>query len=209
MPAVDLSFPLIGESIPFDHGYALYGSLSRLLPELHGGNGFGVHPVRGQFAGNRVLQLQGSSRLCVRVPVDQIAEFLPLAGQSLCLDGHRMRVGVPQVFQLRPVPTLAARLVTIKGFMEPEPFLEAASRQLQKLGMSPTVKASIPTASPGQTNAGEPARRVVRIKDKTVVGFPIRVEGLNPEESILIQEQGIGGRRHMGCGVFAPTRTNG
>jgi hypothetical protein len=32
------------------------------------------------------------------------------------------------------------------------------------------------------------------------------IEGLTAEESLTIQEKGIGGRRHMGCGVFVPLR---
>jgi CRISPR-associated protein Cas6 len=47
---------------------------------------------------------------------------------------------------------------------------------------------------------------VLRIKEKRVVGFPLRVTGLTAEESITLQEQGLGGRSKMGCGFFMPTR---
>jgi hypothetical protein len=30
--------------------------------------------------------------------------------------------------------------------------------------------------------------------------------GLSAEDSLRLQEVGIGGRRHMGCGVFVPFR---
>ena len=49
-------------------------------------------------------------------------------------------------------------------------------------------------------------RRTTRIKGKEVVGFEVILEGLNAHESIAIQEAGVGGRRHMGCGVFMPWR---
>jgi hypothetical protein len=42
----------------------------------------------------------------------------------------------------------------------------------------------------------------VAIDDRKVVGFSLRVTGLTPEQSIKVQEQGIGGRRRMGCGLF-------
>lgn len=35
MPLVNLHFPLIGSTLPFDHGYALYSVLSQLVPALH------------------------------------------------------------------------------------------------------------------------------------------------------------------------------
>ena len=45
-------------------------------------------------------------------------------------------------------------------------------------------------------------RRTVRIHDKEVVGNEVLLEGLSAEESIAIQTAGLGGRMHMGCGVF-------
>jgi hypothetical protein len=32
------------------------------------------------------------------------------------------------------------------------------------------------------------------------------VDYLTATESILLQEHGLGGRRHMGCGIFVPMR---
>jgi len=49
-------------------------------------------------------------------------------------------------------------------------------------------------------------RRVMRIKDKTIVGFQVVVAELTAEESITLQEHGLGGRRRMGCGIFVPLR---
>jgi hypothetical protein len=42
-----------------------------------------------------------------------------------------------------------------------------------------------------------------------VVGFGLQVEGLKPTASQVLQEQGLGGRRHMGCGLFLPTPVKG
>jgi hypothetical protein len=32
------------------------------------------------------------------------------------------------------------------------------------------------------------------------------VEGLTAEESLTLQTHGLGGKHHMGCGVFVPLR---
>lgn len=138
------------------------------------------------------------------MPVERIGDFLPLAGKTLALGGEPIRIGVPKVDALDPAVSLAARMVTIKGFMEPEGFLAAARRQLDDLGVAAGASIAIPMVSDGRPNAGQPIRRVLRIKDKTIVGFAVRVKGLSAEESLTLQERGIGGRRHMGCGVFVP-----
>ena len=38
------------------------------------------------------------------------------------------------------------------------------------------------------------------------MGYAVHIGGLNAAESLRLQEQGLGGRRKMGCGVFVPVR---
>lgn len=192
MPAVDLAFKLMGTRIVVDHGYALFAAVNRIIPEMHDAKDIGLHPIRGRFDGTGCLVLSPASRLIVRVLDDRIHEFLKLAGKTLEVDGYRFRVGVPEVWALRPAAALFARLVTIKGFMDAEVFIEAAKRQLETMGVTAALQ------------LGE--RRTFRIKDKQVVGFELLATELDAENSIKLQEVGIGGRRRMGCGVFVPAR---
>ena len=104
---------------------------------------------------------------------------------------------MPQVWSLRPSTALRSRLVIIKIKDAPtaaditaENFEASARRQLNALGVSPE---SILTIG---------KRRTLRLKQKEVVGYEVILEGLTAEESLNVQEAGIGGRRHMGCGVF-------
>ncbi|OQW34294.1 MAG: hypothetical protein A4E19_02200 [Nitrospira sp. SG-bin1] len=190
MPTIDLSFRVMGTRIAVDHGYALYAAISRVVPQIHDAKEIGVHPVRGRFDGNGHLLLSASSRLVLRLPDTQIGPYLKLSGKGLEIDGQRVRVGVPQTRRLRPAAALYARLATIKGFMEPGEFLDAAKRQIETMGATATLE------------LGE--RRTFRVKDKQVVGFEMVATGLDAESSIKLQEIGIGGRRRMGCGVFVP-----
>lgn len=135
MPYVDLAFRLTGSKVPVDHGYTLYSAISRLLPEIHEAKNIGVHPIRGTYSGNGELILRDSSRLVIRLESERIGEFLKLAGKRLDIDTHILRVGVPEVRLLRPRASLYSRLVTIKGFMESGAFLDAAKRQLEKIGV--------------------------------------------------------------------------
>ena len=190
MPSIDLAFRLTGSAVPVDHGYALYAALSRILPEIHAAKDIAVQPIRGVYSGNGTLHLADFSRLILRLPDEQIPTYLKLAGKKLALDDHPISVGVPEVRTLRPVVRLRARLVTIKGFLKEDEFLAAAKRQLEQLGIK------------GQAHIG--ARRTFRVRDKQVVGFEMGVSQLTAEESLTLQEQGLGGRRKMGCGVFVP-----
>lgn len=194
---IDLSFVIQGNTIPADHGYPVYASLSRLLPDIHRENGLAVHPIRGRQVENRQLKIQPWSRLVLRVNVEDIPALLPLTGKPLGVAGHPLRIGVPQVLALTPAPALRSRLVTIKidreaGPITPDSFQNAVRRQLDALTVSAQVTAIVSR------------RRTLRIKDKEVIGFELIVEGLTADESLVLQERGLGGRRHMGCGVFVP-----
>ncbi len=190
MPRVDVAFRLIGSALPVDHGYALYAALSRMLPEIHAAKDIAVHPIRGVYSGNGTLHLADFSRLILRLPAEQIHASLKLAGKRLAVDDYPLSVGIPEVRPLRPVARLRARLVTIKGFLKEDAFLAAATRQLEQLDIG------------GHAYIG--TRRTFRVKDKQVVGFEMGVTHLTAEESLTLQEQGLGGRRKMGCGVFVP-----
>jgi CRISPR-associated protein Cas6 len=74
--------------------------------------------------------------------------------------------------------------------MDTDTFFEAAKRQLQDLQVA------------GETHIGE--RKTFRLKDKQVVGFEMGISNLTADESLALQEKGLGGRRRMGCGVFVP-----
>lgn len=188
---VDLSFKVQGETLPSLHGYALYSALSKVQPALHEADWLGVHTFHGERLGEGLIRLPPRSRLMLRLPAEHIAIALPLAGKELSVGGHRLLVGVPEIRPLVYAASLSARMVTIKGFLEPEPLREAVERQLLALDVS------------GEVEVGP--RLVQPIGEKLVVGFAMRVHGLTESGSIRLQEQGVGGRRRMGCGLFRPS----
>lgn len=209
MVSIDLIFPVDGTTIVRDHGYALYAALSRLLPTLHSARDIGIFPIRGTFVGEGTLHLGRQSALRIRVPAERLPMLLPLAGKAIDIDGHRVRIGVPRVQALVPAAMLASSLVLIKMAhadergVTPELFLGTARKQLYALGI--VAEAAIPLVK-GGPHAGEPRRRVIRVKDQTHAGYAMIVQGLSAEESVRLQEAGLGGRRLMGCGLFGPVR---
>lgn len=198
VPAVVVQFPAQGRQLPADHGYALYSAVTRQLPTLHGAAWLGLELLSGVpwREGVIVLPTRGA-QLRLRVPADRYAVVLPLAGKRLDIASHTLRLGIPTARPLQPAPSIYARCVTIKKFTEPEPFLEAARRQLDALGVSASLELPL-------DDQGRFRRRVTRIHGRTIVGFSLAAHGLNDEDSIRLQTHGLGGRRAMGCGIFNP-----
>ncbi|MDQ3919728.1 MAG: type I-MYXAN CRISPR-associated protein Cas6/Cmx6 [Acidobacteriota bacterium] len=198
MPHVCVNFPLQGRQLPADHGYALYSAVTRALPALHGQPWLGIELISGVPWREGIIALPArGAALRLRVPVDRYGQLLPLAGRRLDVASHPLRLGIPTARPLQPAPSLYARCITIKKFTEPEPFLDAARRQLDALGVTATLE--LPVNDEGQVR-----RRVITIRDRRVVGFSLAAHGLADSDSLLLQTHGLGGRRSMGCGHFNP-----
>ena len=202
-----------GRSLPADHGYVLYASISRQCPTLHGVNWLGIELISGMPAARGVIALpQREARLKLRIPAEKYRDVLVLAGKRLDVAGHSLRIGLPVAEQFEPAASLYARVITIKKFTEPEPFLEAVNRKLDQFGIQ--GRAELP-----RDERGRYRRRIVTIHGKSVVGFSVAVHELNDKDSLLLQAGGWnlsspeGGsvkwqncfsRRAMGCGIFNP-----
>jgi CRISPR-associated protein Cas6 len=192
---IDVAFHIAGDRIPVDHGYALYAALSNapgVGAWLHRAPHVGIHPIRGQYPAPGLLSLTPKSRLTLRLAAAELPYILPLAGQAIELAGHGLCIGVPQTTLLRPAACLYAHAVTTRNGQNEVRFDAEIARQLDEMEIQ------------GKPTRGK--RRVLRIKDKTVVAHSLLVSELTAEDSIHLQEAGLGGRRKMGCGVFVPWR---
>ena len=212
MPKVDVQFMVTGQLLPADHSYLLFSAICGVVPDLHGDEGLGVFPVNGRLVGGRNLAVTEHSRLTMRLEADRIREVLALAGKVLEVGSGRLSVGVPATKALQPKVRLYSRLVVIKGFTEPLPFLDAAERQFKALEIKGRLSL-VPQPQVAETNQERPGgskspflRRTTRIRDKEIVGFALIADNLTADESICLQEQGLGGRRRFGCGLFVPVR---
>jgi len=199
-PYISVRFPVEGRRLPADHGYALYSAITRHLPDTHGARWLAVELISGVpwREGIIALPTRGGA-LYLRAPADRYAALLPLAGKRLDIDGHPLRLGIPSARPLTPAASLYARVVTIKHHMEPEPFLAAARRKLTALGTTATL--DLPHDDEGRFR-----RRILKIKDRTIIGFSLAAHDLSDDDSIKLQTLGLGGRRAMGCGIFNPIK---
>lgn len=199
LPYVELSFEVLGQTLPADHGYGLYSAIAHSQEQIHNLEGVSIQTIVGIPDKLGMIHLSDRSRLRIRLPAEKVPLVYPLAGKQLTIGKHRIRLGIPQIFVLQPVAKLQSRIVTIKGFQEPEPFLAAAQRQLDTLQIQGNL--AIPLNKEGETN-----RKAIKIKTYSVVGFSLEITDLNDEDSIRLQALGLGGKHRMGCGIFVPMK---
>lgn len=196
MPHIDLYFHVVGGSVPLDHGFALYAAICSATEAdgsqswLHEAEDVGLIPIRGTPSADHRLLLDRHARFGLRLPFADVPRALAVAGKRLRLGGSVVRAGTSTAYALRPAQMLYARIVTTRNGEDPDRFDAEIARQLAALGIRARV------------TRGD--RRIVRIHEKKVVGHELLVSDLNAEDSIRLQERGLGGRRKMGCGVFLP-----
>ena len=185
---LDLGFKVTGTELPVDHGFALYGALSRVLPFFHEEGDLGLKFIRGRYVGGGMLDISPRSELVLRVPAYRIGAFLDLAGKSLDVQGHSLSVGAPITRCLVPAAVLHSPLVTTRNGNDRVRFEAELNHQMEQMG----VRGKLSIAR----------RRTFTIHGKQVVGYEALISELTAEESISVQCQGLGGRRKMGCGFF-------
>ena len=88
----------------------------------------------------------------------------------------------------------------------PDQFLTTARTKLAEIGV--TGEPQLPIHMTGD-RAGEPKRRVVHVKGVAIVGYALLVTELSAADSLTLQEAGLGGRTHLGCGFFTPAKPEG
>ena len=196
---ISIVFPVRGEKLPADHGYPLYSAISQIKPELHEKSWFGIELISGIPFDKGIIALPTrGAELRLRIPADKFGEVIPLSGKQLDIDGYKIRLGIPTARPLLPASSLYSRIVTFRNSLEVPKFLETANRDL----LEKEIKAELEV--PKEIYSRH--RRIITIKGKKIVGFSLIVHGLNDEDSLKLQSEGLGGRRSMGCGIFNPIR---
>lgn len=209
MTVVDLSFPLAGDSIPRDHGYLLYAAVTTKIPALHDARWLGIHPIGGRVAEDVILLDRGSA-LRLRLPAEHIAAVLLLAGARLDIGGSHVRPGAPSIRPMQSSSALDSRLVLLNLTRPPLRHDTVLGRDvLDNDGVAERYRAELlRQLAAMQVNAALAlhGRHSMTIKGKRLIGYSVRLTGLNADASVRIQQLGLGGRRALGCGLFRPTQ---
>ena len=199
----DLSFRVKGKSLPVDHAYALCNEVLRVLPWAARTEDMGIHAIHVAASGNgwhrpeggaddAWLYLSRRTRLRLRLPKERLGDAEALTGATLNLGGHEIEVGAAEVRPLSALTTLFSRYVVAEAGEGEQAFLQRAAERLRR-------------------DFGIRARKLLcgretrfRTPEGSVFSRSLMLAEIGREDSVRLQERGLGPHRLMGCGLFIP-----
>lgn len=187
----DVVFAVRGDALPRDHAYSLFRALAGRLAWLEDEPGAGVHRIHGTVSASGEIFLGQRARLVLRLGAARAREALGLSGAKLDV-GSGLEVGAGRIRELMPFATQYSHFVST-GTADEVEFLERAAALLKEAGLSCGMICG--KARVAQTPSGD------------VHGFSLLLHGLSMEQSIAVQESGLGSARELGCGIFVPHKS--
>jgi len=196
---VDAVFAIACRCLPVDHAYALQQAIEDALPWFAQEPRAGLHTVHGAASGSgwmrpegadALLQLSHRAKLALRLPARRAEEAAKLVGRTLQVAGWPLRVEKMALRPLSRITTLFSRCVVLDALDEAA-FVLVATAELGALGIKPASMVCgrvTPIATPSETFQSR----------------SLMLAGLTREQSLLLQQSGLGAGRTLGCGLFIP-----
>lgn len=190
----DIHFELEGNLLPRDHGHALFLELSRLLPWLAEEELAAVHHIHGAETGkDNLLILNRRAKLVVRIPASRESDLqTTLTGQTIVVGGFKLAIGKGKSKPLTRHTPLYAHCVTT-GSEDEETFTRDVIRMLDELKITTRFICG--------------RRQSIATAEGMVYGYSLMLNDLPVDQSILVQQRGMGGNRKIGCGIFIPHKS--
>lgn len=189
---LDLMFEVGGNTLPADYALPLSQALLRLLPWLEDEPWAGIHPFKGAPTDRGTVLVSRRSRLALRLPRERVEDAAKLAGQVLDVAGQSLRIGAAQRRELTPFATLYSRFVDTGTPDEPH-FVEDVNWLLRELGVSCKFLC-------GQRHQAHAA-------EGEICGYSVMLYEVAREQSVYLQERGLGRHRLLGCGILVPHKS--
>jgi CRISPR-associated protein Cas6 len=181
----------------FNHEFRVFGRglhrehFLRLKEAISPPNSAIVLPIPGRLDGDWV-HFTPASRLRIRANADSLEGIAQFSGQTLHVAGSLVRLGELTTSVVNSCEALLSDLVIFPGQIRHGQFLASLHRQLSMLGIGGDVK------------VWSGPRSEVMIDGKNESGRSLRLEGLKPDHSLVLQYTSLGAGRRLGYGVFFP-----
>ena len=198
---VDVLFKLSCKTLPLDHGDALSQQIIQHLPWIEQEPQAAIHQVHVAESANGwmrpdnpetdVLCVSRRTKLTIRLPKTRLEDAGALVGQTLNIAGHTLTVGEFTTRPLSKLTTIFARYVDTGGSEDESEFLHNVHQQLTAMGIK-VKKMMSGKLVVHHTAQGDIMTRKLMLSD------------LDIEESVQLQQQGIGDKQLLGIGIFLP-----
>lgn len=197
---VDMVFSIQCHCLPVDHAYALSQAVIQALPWFAVEESAGLHTIYVADSGNgwmrpdradALLHLSRRTKLVLRLPSHRVEDAGKLIGQTLDIGGNPMRVEKASIKPLSPITTLFSRYVVNQDEVDENGFLQEVMTRLTGMGIRPK-----------KLLCG--MERDIAAPDRIIRTRSLMVAELTVEESVKLQQQGLGADRKLGCGLFIP-----
>ena len=197
---VDLVFKISCQSLPADHAYSLSRQLQNYFPWFVDENA-GMHIIHipenahgwsRDTGPDAVILPSRRTKLILRLPKARVEEVKKLSGESLDVAGHVLTVKDASERLLSDITTILARHVVTDSKSE-EDFTADVIKQLSDVGIKPKKLLC------GMENR-------ICITDNMVVTRSVMLADISVDDSIVLQQKGLGPFREYGCGIFIPQK---
>ncbi len=198
---VDLAFKINCKCLPLEHAKSLSMAIHRALPWIADEEQAGIHLIHGAESGNgwmrpedpanELLYLSRRTRMTLRLPKQRLQDAGELSGQTLDVDGYELTIGDSAVKMLSTQSTLFSRYVVSMDTESEDDFLGRVYQELQDMDVR------INKLLCGKTH-------ILQGHYGDIFTRSVMLAELKPEQSVTVQQQGIGEGRKLGCGLFIP-----
>lgn len=197
---VDVVYSIQCRTLPVDHSYLLSQAISRALPWFANEEHAGLHTIHVAESGNgwmrpddpnALLHLSRRTRLMLRLPRHRIEDAGKLTGQTLDVGGNALQVEKTTVKPLSTITTLFSRYTVACESLDETAFMHEAQRLLADMDIRPK-----------KMLCG--IERTIATPDRKIHARSLMLADLAVEESVRLQQRGLGPERTLGCGLFLP-----
>jgi len=198
---VDLVYKINCKCLPLEHAKSLSMAIHKALPWIADEDSAGIHLIHGAESGNgwmrpedpanELLYLSKRTKMTLRLPKERLPEANELTGQKLIIDDYEIEVGAASSKLLSTQSTIFSRYVVSTETETEDEFLQRVYAELQKLDIK------INKLLCGKTH-------ILQGHYGDIFTRSIMLAELKPEESVRVQQHGIGEGRKLGCGLFIP-----
>jgi CRISPR-associated protein Cas6 len=195
---IDLLFSISCKSLPIDHGQTLAQAIIEILPWIANESQAAVHQIHvaesshgWQRPEEDLLLPSRRTKLVLRMPSHRLDDCRALIDQTLDIDGHDLKVEASKSRPLSKLTTIFARYIETSDNEADDEFM----RRLQILLKKQKIDAK-------KMMSGRVVKHIT--PEGPLCTRKLMLSGLSVEDSLYLQQWGLGDKMLMGIGIFLP-----